>query len=382
PPRGRTSKMLIALGGAAFAFFALATIIILVRNKDGTTTELRLPDGALAVEVQKDNRTLATVNVADNTQPAATQPSEQTSDQSQIAVEILLDTVVLSEVQAIRLLHPNWSLYFEGADGSQSIINPLETIADIPGKVVAIRADEKQEFTSTYVSEVFVPCIAALPGLTRIDGTGQFSYSEPEFLALARTPFAANGTILSGSWTPLTAKVADSLVNNFYMVESVSLLIDCASDLELRSIASQKKLRSVWFNCLGGSVGPEGVEAIASMSLDFMGLYSARKFNQAELISLGNSTTPHLFLWSCDFDNADLAIFAKHSLAESFRLIDTKVSDEGVLQLQYMKNLKQVDLGDTRSDISTIQTLAKLKPDLTVNWSGGTVKGSEVPTGE
>lgn len=84
PPRNRSPKLLVALGGAAFFAILLGVIVVLVRNKDGTTTELSLPDDALAVEVQKDNRTLVTVNVADDAKPPTTQPTEVTSNTSQL----------------------------------------------------------------------------------------------------------------------------------------------------------------------------------------------------------------------------------------------------------------------------------------------------------
>lgn len=95
PPRGRTPMMFVALGGAAFIPILLAAIVILVRNQDGTTTELHLPDDVLAVEVRKDDRPLATVNVAEATEPPAAQPFEMSSS-SQLPAENLGDKRVAS----------------------------------------------------------------------------------------------------------------------------------------------------------------------------------------------------------------------------------------------------------------------------------------------
>jgi len=62
PPRRRNPKLLIAGGGAAFFLALCGVIVILIQNKDGTTTELRIPDSAVAVEVQKDGKSVAKIN--------------------------------------------------------------------------------------------------------------------------------------------------------------------------------------------------------------------------------------------------------------------------------------------------------------------------------
>ncbi len=379
PPRRRNPTMLIAVGGAAFFAVLLGVIVVLVRNKDGTTTELRLPDGALAVEVQKDDRTIVTVDVADEAQLQASEGTDRSSDKTQISAIELPNTNMggLSETQAIRLLHSNWSLHFEGANGTRFIVNPPDRILENKGKLVSIRADERQEFPADYVKSIFLPCIAALPMLTAIEGTSQFNYTEQEFMDLAKTPFAAHGTIISCSYIPLTEAVAESLKNSFHKIEFVKLLVDRAGEGELQAIASMKCLRSVWFQGLSVLNGPEVVDTIAQMNLDFMGLYQARKFTQNELVSLGDSIAREIWFHTCDFDDSDLAIFASHSQAELLRFGWTKVTDEGLLQLQLMKSLKQVDLRNTSYDLSAIQALAKLRPDISIYWSGGTVTGSE-----
>ncbi|MFO0870352.1 MAG: serine/threonine-protein kinase [Pirellulales bacterium] len=61
PPRRRNPLWLAAAGGAAALLVLLGVIVIKIVNKDGTTTEVRVPEGA-SVEVLKDGKTVAKVD--------------------------------------------------------------------------------------------------------------------------------------------------------------------------------------------------------------------------------------------------------------------------------------------------------------------------------
>jgi serine/threonine protein kinase len=88
PRRRRPNAVITALGGAAFFALLLGVIVILVRNKDGTTTEYPLAEGAVSVEVQKDDRTLVVVDVSDAPEPAAKEPGMRSADDSPAGAEL------------------------------------------------------------------------------------------------------------------------------------------------------------------------------------------------------------------------------------------------------------------------------------------------------
>jgi serine/threonine protein kinase len=74
PPRRRNPLVLAAAGGAAVGLLLLGVIVVKIVNKDGTTSEVRVPEGA-AVEVVKDGTTVAKVDAApSNTKTAPSNP--------------------------------------------------------------------------------------------------------------------------------------------------------------------------------------------------------------------------------------------------------------------------------------------------------------------
>ena len=80
PPRRRNPLKLVAAGGAAlFLVLLLGVIVIKIVNKDGTTTELRVPDGT-SVEVLKDGKLLGKVDIEKGgpTKTPPTPPSPST----------------------------------------------------------------------------------------------------------------------------------------------------------------------------------------------------------------------------------------------------------------------------------------------------------------
>ena len=408
--RRRRPNKLVLLGGAAFFAVFLGVIVIIIRNQDGTTTELKVPN-ASSVEVHGNDGRLGVVDVPEEARSQGTQspgtqspgtqspgtqspgtqsPGTQSPGTQSPGTQSPVDQKPggannvtdarprrLSVQDAINLLHPIWTLTFEADDGTQSTIRPTDDSLAGHGKLICIKAEGAQDFPTDYLRDTLIPCIAALPSLTRIEGPGYFIYSEQEFADLASTRFATNGTILSASWVPVTNATADVLTKSFRKVEFISLQTENASDQNMRTIASLHNLQTVWFNCIGPSIGPDGIEAIGTMQLKFAGLYLCRKFTRPELISLANSSTPHLHFWSCDFDNQDLDVFAKQSQAESLSLSSTKVTGDGILALQQMKRLKQAYLGDTPCDNANVQELIRLKPDLTVHWNGGIATGAD-----
>src|SRR5262249_56109256 len=67
PTAGRGGWLMAALGGLA-ALAVAGVIVIKITNKDGSTTELKVPDGA-KIEVQQDGKTVASVGTEQGPEP-------------------------------------------------------------------------------------------------------------------------------------------------------------------------------------------------------------------------------------------------------------------------------------------------------------------------
>lgn len=67
PPRRVMPKWVLAAAGGAMALVLLGVIIIKVINKDGSLTELRVPDNAAAIEIEKDGKPLGKIDVVQGT---------------------------------------------------------------------------------------------------------------------------------------------------------------------------------------------------------------------------------------------------------------------------------------------------------------------------
>lgn len=334
-PHGRFVGNL-ALGLIFAGLIATAVIVLKITSRDGTTTTIEIPPGS-QIELSAS--------------PAA--PGR--------AGKSLLGQ-----------LRSRWRVTIRDPKGATSDQLPTEELSSSEFRIIGITTRINEVYEPKYVDEVVVPFLGASQDLTSVDGVTSVRLTEAQLASLSKTGFAGRVTSLKGCLIPLTNRTLQLLAENFPTLETVTLdATDAPHESLLREIAQLRALRSLWLWNLEQRLEafPWCPTPTTGIHLEFLGVYQCERqptefWNQVATIP----TLRSVFVKSCDFRDADLAVLANAPELESLELIATQISDRGLEHLSSMKSLRRVWLRGDGLTSKGMRQFAVSHPGLRVHY--------------
>jgi len=327
------------------------------------------------------------------------------TDQGKVPIELPKDPVptVVKEMQdpdrkAALALNPYVDLTLSLASGKELRVKKGEAL---PREEFVLKAVETldNQYPATFADDKLLPALAELRCLESIGDYYTIPLNEIQIERLAKMPLANTLQKLYARFE-LTAKSVDAL-KQMPKLELLGCFATQADDATLKRLAELKALKGLSLQSLGqsGRVKMQGLEAITKLPLVSLVMSSSPAVNSAFLDLLAKMPElEHVNLFGCKLRDDDITLIARNPKLTLVGLMSTGITDAGTKHLTentklYSVNisfnpgitdasldslLKLPDLGhvilrETKVTAAGIKKLAMARPNLTIDWDGGTI---------
>lgn len=351
-PRGRRwwkrPPVLVGAGLFGVLLAVAGVIVIKITNKDGTVTELKVPDDST---IEVDGK------------PVTPDPKKEVKDPDRAAAEVLTR-------------HPV-KLKLRLASDKLADVWPGQPLPDGPFAVVEIAFQDGEPLPKGYATEVFVPTVAGLKSLTVIqDWWRKLRLSKADLEKLADSPVGAGLTSVDALMVRFTPQTL-AVLKKFPKLTGFGMdAAEVDDDLLLRVQKEFPPLTYLLADNLGksGKVTAKGVAVVTGFPLRVLSLSNwptvDRQFCRS-LAAMPDLT--HLFLYDVGIDDDDAAELAKCPKLSATTFTKSRLTDEGLTRLASLSTLRGTDLSGTKVTEDGVKKLSARLPACKISWDGGVV---------
>lgn len=280
--------------------------------------------------------------------------------------------------RAAMALNPYFDLGLALPSGQYETVKPNQPLPASGFKLVTISGSYTTPLPMNFSSEVFIPAIAPLTGLTRIEDTyGRVLWTEQDVAGLAAARCARVIRTLDSPSLRLTRKSVEAL-RALDKLEELRGLVDEADDDALAAFGGLPPLTSLRLqaNKYAG-IGPNSAAAIAAHRVDTLIINHARITPEAARAFASMPALKTLSLTTCtNVSNEVLAELGRSPSLESLNLGYAEISDDGLVPLAQIKTLRLLVVAAANVTADGVQRLANKMPACEIRWRSGTIKAT------